>query len=218
MGRNPFAEKRIAARRLIVYQGADDEVAQVYAVRRIRSEDLQEHGFAEILGPDALASAQAAAQRQRDHEHLMASATTEAGRFRLAAELEAMTAERNREVLGAIDADETRKRHLLARCEAYLLAAVWAVGIALDTAEPGVQPLGTTPESVCRNIAEGEPVPMYLRPGRLVRGPDAKEDEIPLSEIPAIERIALGLLVMTALEVASVVATFPRGPGSPRAR
>ena len=219
MARNPFKEKRIAARRLIVYQGEDDDVAQVLEVRRIRSEDLQASGFAEILGPAALDSAREAAQRRQYHEHLLAGATEPEERARLQGELDEMIAARNREMVDAITADEGRTRALLGRCEAYLCAAVCGVGLAREDVEvaPGLHPRGTDPKALCRDLADPGQPPMYLRPGRYVKGPDAKDDEIPLSEVPVVERVALGLLVMAALEVASVVTTFPGQPGSARA-
>jgi hypothetical protein len=212
---DPIAEKRAAARRLIVHQGDDDKVAQVYAVRRIRAEDLQAQGMGEILGPEALDRARAAEQKRTDALGLLEQAGTAEDRARIQGDIDAMTAARNEDVLSALVSSEERVRGLLGRCEAYLVAAVEGFGIVLDDSVPhGILARGVSPDTVCRDLGDG----LRIRKGRFVLGPDAKDGEIPLSEIPVAERVALGLLVMSALEVASTVATFPAGPGAPRAR
>ena len=195
---DPIEKIAKAARRLIVVdQGAAGRF--VYGCRRVRPEEMIRRGFLQIVEIAAASQATNAAMEEALIAQRIADAPDDAAREAIRASISEERASDQQATIRKIMADPDAAKEYLAQCEAYLMASIEALGLALDDAPEGLQAPGTQVQDVAQPLGEEAGQPVYLRPVRYTDGPtDPAKGQIGIEDLGQIARLKIGVWAMAA--------------------
>lgn len=187
----------------------------VFRIERVDSTQLRRHGYATLEGStaaqEAIAAAQAKYLREADESAGIPLATIEERE----AHNRRLLSERNAAHLMALNRDAAGQVAFLARCDAYLLAAVSGVGTALEEVPSDADAVRPDLEMYDRDTDAAE-VAEEIRDCRLVQSRAAHDTDrgaIWIGVLSESQRRELGMVVMAIQneEAAREVAPFRRG-------
>lgn len=201
----------------------------LYAVGRVDSDKLARAGWAELEG-SSLAKA-ALDEIEAEQAELTARISGPKQAEQIAGQREA-AAKRLREISQnrwkALVARPEGAESMLARCTAYVCAAVFRAGRLLDTAtvgtDAGVLPDTLDPATVAEDLREPDEIargdrPCYLGPIRFVpkqTDEDPEKNVVWVHRLSEEQRLTLGVIVMGLQSAAGEVTSFRGQPGAVR--
>jgi len=195
----------------------------IYAIRRINSDQLRHHGWAELEGASSVKAA--LEQIDREAEDLRKRIDPKR-RKKPDDELRMKLLELQRSRMLAIYSRPESAEAQLARCTAYICAAVVGAGRLRDDVDLKelvvVLPDDADPATLAEDlrlpdeIEHGAP-PVYLAPVRFVQDEAAEDLDHAITwvhRLSAIQRSTLGALVIDLQSVAGEVTSFRRAAGA----
>lgn len=198
---NPLQLLRSSGRRLAVVMCRDHGVPLVYGLHRVGAPEFL------ALAASALGEIRADAEQADELRSRLLGAKTDADRERVTAQIASVAAAEVEAAKASIMADPEKVRAMLAAVDALIMAAVESVGIGLPSAEPGLYPVGTRPETLCEPLAEQVPgSDPYLQPVRWGAG------GLDLADMSVAERNELGARIVEAFK--PTAAPFPARQGA----
>lgn len=194
---------------------------RLYGIRRVNSDDLRHTGWAALEGAAAVRQVEEAARKEAEEirARLAALSPEQAEAAREAARDKVAEWQQGR-MLAMLGRPEGEAA-FLARCTAYLCAAVAKVGRLLPEVEVAVGEVasGTDLATIAEPIPGTDP-PRYSEPIRFVRA-EAEEDldkgVVWVHRLTDDVRVTLGLLAIQAQGVAQELAPFRGATGAARA-